>query len=229
MKKIYFILFAVLLTSFVFGQKTTTRALNSFKELTIIGNFPVEIVRSNENKVEIKQQSDQVNLENLIFTYKKNSLTIKYQGSFVDDIDLHLIVYYAAPISLIDARRGVEIRMHDAGNYDDPVSYNADSGSKVLIEHITAPKIDAKITKGGSIRITGKATVLNTTVKAGGTIGVVNLKADEVNAKVLAGGEIICAPLKQLDAKITSGGTISYKGDPKVTQKISLGGTIEKL
>lgn len=229
MKQIILSIFSVLLSFFVLSQETTTRALESFDELTIIGNFPVEIVQSDRNEIEIKQQSDEVDIESLSFTYKKNSLTIKYQGSFVDDIDLHLILYYSAPIHTIDARRGVEIRMMDAGNYDSAVSYNADSGSKVLIENVTAPKIEAKITKGGSIRITGKTPVFEPTIKAGGTIGAVNLKADEVNASVLAGGEIICAPIKVLDAKITSGGTISYKGDPKVTQKISLGGTIEKL
>lgn len=229
MKYIALSIFSLLLSFSAMSQDTTKRSLNSFDDLTITGNFSVEIVQSDRNEVEILRQGDDIDLENLIFTYKKNELSIKYKGSFVDDIDINLVLYYSSPILTIDARRGVEIRMHEAGNYDSSVSYNADSGSKILIENITAPEIKAEITKGGSIRITGSTPSFEATVKAGGTIGAANLKAEEVNAKVLAGGEIICAPTSTLNAKITSGGTISYKGDPKVTQKVSLGGTIEQL
>lgn len=229
MKKVTFTILSILISFLVLSQETTKRELNKFDQLTVTGNFQVEIEQSDRNEVEIMVHSDEVDLDKLSFTYKNNMLTIKYQGSFVSDVSLQLVIYYSSPILLIDARRGVQIRMKNAGEYDKAVSYNADSGSKIKIDNITAPIIEAKLSKGGSIRISGSTPIFNSSVKAGGTIGAKDLKADEVNAQVLAGGDIFCAPIKTLDAKITSGGTISYKGDPKVVEKVSLGGTIKKL
>src|SRR5690554_7896355 len=86
----------------------------------------------------------------------------------------------------------------------------------MLIENINAPTVKAEITKGGSIRITGKTELFEPTVKTGGTIAAVRLKSKEVIANITFGGEIICGPTKILNAKVTSGGTINYTGNPDI-------------
>src|SRR5690606_17670556 len=125
--------------------------------------------------------------------------------------------------------RGAEIRINEAGDFESSVSYKVDYGSKMLIENITDPTVKAEITKGGSIRLTGKTELFEPTEKMAGTIAAVHLKAKEGIANITFGGEIICGPTKILNAKVTSGGTINYNGNPDITQKITLGGTIEKI
>lgn len=211
------------------SEEPTTYELSNFNALVVIGNFPVEIVQSNRKEAIVKTQSEEVDLENLSFSYSESELTIKYSGSFVDDIDIHLILYYPTPIPMVEARRGAEIRINEAGEFESSISYKADSGSKMLIENIKAPLVKAEITKGGSIRLTGKTDIFEPTVKTGGTIAAVKLKSKEVNANITFGGEILCAPTQLLNAKVTSGGTINYAGKPEVNQKITLGGTIEEI
>ena len=229
MKYLILFLTSLFLVNSALSEETLAYELAKFDELIIIGNFPTEIVQSDKKEAIVKTQSEEVDLKNLSFSYSNNVLTIKYSGSFVETIDLHLILYYPTPIVSIEARRGAEIRVNEAGTFESTVRYKADSGSKMLIENITAPLVKAEITKGGSIRLTGTADVFEPYVRTGGTIGAVHLKAKEVNATVAFGGEIICAPLTKLNAKVTSGGTISYTGKPEVTEKITLGGTIEKI
>lgn len=229
MKQYILITFSLIFSFSIFSQKSTTRALTQFDKLVIIGNFPVEIFISDRSEAEVETFSDDANLENLSFTYAGKTLTIRYTGSFVKDIDLDLVLYYPDVIPTIEARRGAEIRIEDAGVIDSEADYAVDSGSKILVRNIKANLIKAKITKGGSIQLIGETKFFEPTISAGGTIAAANLKSTEVTASVSLGGEIICAPIEKLDAKVRSGGTISYSGKPKVKQSIKLGGTIEQL
>lgn len=229
MKYIFLVISSFFIVSTVLSEEATTYELSKFEELVVIGNFTIEILQSDRKEATVSKHSEKVDLKNLSFSYTNKVLTIKYSGSFVETIDIHLIMYYPTPIKSIEARRGAEIRVNEAGEFDSTVSYKADSGSKMLIENINAPLVKAEITKGGSIRLTGKADIFEPTIKTGGTIAAVNLKTEEVTASITLGGEIICAPIKSLNAKVTSGGTINYTGKPEVTQKITLGGTIEKI
>lgn len=229
MKNLILVLSSLFFIGSALSEETVAYELSKFDELVVIGNFPVEIVQSERKEAIVNKHSDEVDLKNLSFSYSNNKLTIKYSGSFVETIDIHLILYYPTPISSVEARRGAEIRINEAGKFESSVSYKADSGSKMLIENISALLVKAEITKGGSIRLKGKTEIFEPTVKTGGTIAAVHLESNEVNASITFGGEIICAPIKTLNAKVTSGGTISYTGKPEVTQKITLGGTIEKI
>jgi hypothetical protein len=222
---IVFSIFSILPSTF--SQKTTVYDLSNFEQIIVIGNFPVEIIQSDRKEVIIK--NDKANLDKLSFSYTKKTLTIKYNGSFVEEIGIELTLFHQGLITLVEARRGAQIKLKDAGEFSSTVSYKADSGGKIVVDNILAPLVKAEVTKGGSISINGETPIFEPTVKTGGTIASVRLKSQEVNANITFGGEIICAPIKLLNANVTSGGIINYTGNPKVTEKITFGGTIEKI
>jgi hypothetical protein len=213
---------------FTFSQESKTYDLSSFEELIVIGNFPVKYVKSDRKEAIVSIQDSTVELDNLSFSYSNDELTIKYSGSFVDDIDIAITMYAPKP-RIIEARRGTEIRFEDAGKYDEILTLKCRSGGKILIKNVEATDISAEVKKGGSIRIVGKTEVFHSTIKTGGEIAAVYLKAQEVEATVKFGGEILCAPKKRINATVISGGTINYTGDPEVSQKIRLGGNIAKI
>lgn len=213
----------------VFGQETTAYELANFDQLIVIGNFPVEVITSDRKEAIVDKKDSKANLDNLSFSYSQKVLTIKYTGSFVEGIGISLKLYHPGLISLVEARRGAQIKINDAGTFYSTVSYKADSGGKLTIDNVEAPLVKAQVTKGGSISINGETPIFEPIIKTGGTIAAARLKAKEVNAYITFGGEIICAPKKLLNANVTSGGTINYTGNPKVTEKITLGGTIEKI
>lgn len=225
----YLLLLLISFNSLAFlAQQTAEQKLADFDELIIQGRFTVDLKYSNEMKAVAEVHSADVDLDNLSYTYTNKTLKIKYSGSLLDDVDLNITIY-ANNLLYLEAKQGSEIRVDDEFDFkDNPISLKSDAGGKILVK-ANVPAITAEITKGGSIRLSGKTEQFNATVKTGGTIGAVNLKATNVTAKVSFGGEIICNSSKVLDAQITSGGTISYKGKPKVIEKIRLGGTIEEL
>jgi hypothetical protein len=226
--KYLLLLLLSLSTLSLLAQKTAEQRLADFDELIIQGRFTVDVKYSNKMKAVAVVHSEEVDLDNLTYSYTNKTLKIKYSGSLLDDVDLNITIY-ANNILYLEAKQGAEIRVEDDFDFkNNPVSLKSDAGGKILID-VSVPAVTAEITKGGSIRITGRAELLDATVKTGGTIGAVNLDASNVNAKVSFGGEIICSATKTLEAEITSGGTINYKGEPTVKEKIRLGGTIEKL
>lgn len=212
----------------LFSQQTAEQKLADFDELVVQGRFTVDFKYSDKMKAVAVVHSDEVDLSNLSYTYVENQLKIKYSGSLLEDVDLNITIY-ANNLLYLEAKQGAEIRVADDFDFKNtPLSLKSDAGGKILVK-LNVPAVTAEITKGGSIRLTGKTEQLNATVKTGGTIGAANLKANNVTAKVSFGGEIICNATTLLDAQVTSGGTISYKGKPKVIEKIRLGGTIEEL
>ncbi|WP_107037831.1 GIN domain-containing protein [Brumimicrobium mesophilum] len=212
-----------------FGQDATAYDLANFDQLIVIGNFPVEIINSDRKEAIVDKKDSKANLDNLSFSYSQKVLTIKYSGSFVEDVGVSLKLYHTGLISTVEARRGAQIKINDAGTFYSTVSYKADSGGKLTIDDVISPLVKAQVTKGGSISITGETPIFEPNIKTGGTIAAVRLKSKEVNAYITFGGEIICAPIEILNANVTSGGTINYTGNPKLTEKITLGGTIEKI
>lgn len=220
--------FLILGHIYAFGQETATKALSDFSKITVIGNFSTEIIPSDKKEVTVEVFEENVDLDKLKLTYSGDRLTIKYEGSFVKDIGINLIIEYPNEITEIDARRGAEIEMKNVGEIKE-IEFKADSGSKIIAENIKSELVNARLTKGGSIQLRGETKVLEPFIRAGGTIASVNLRSTTVNATVTFGGEIICAPEETLNATVTSGGTINYTGNPTVNQTIKLGGTIAKI
>jgi hypothetical protein len=225
----YLVLLIVAFNSLTFlAQETAEQKLSEFDELVIQGRFTVDIKYSSEMKAVAVVHSDEVDLDNLSYTYTNKELKIKYSGSLLDDVDLN-ITLYINNILYLEAKQGTEIRVDKEFDFkNNAISLKSDAGGKISVK-LDVPSVIAEITKGGSIKLSGKTEQLNATVRTGGTIGAANLKANSVTAKVSFGGEIICNVDEILDAQVTSGGTINYKGEPKITEKVRLGGTIEAL
>lgn len=210
------------------AQQTAEQKLTDFNELIVQGRFTVDIEYSDEMKALAVVHGPDVDLDNLSYSYTNKTLKIKYSGSLLDDVDIN-VTLYVNNLSYIEAKQGSEIRVNDNFDFKNKqISLKSDAGGKIIVK-LDVPSINAEITKGGSIRISGNTEKLDANIKTGGTIGALNLKATNVTAKVSFGGEITCNASESLDAQVTSGGTISYKGSPKISEKIRLGGSIEKI
>jgi len=228
MKKLS-ILFLIIIPFLGFSQEFWSKKLSEFSTISIQGRMQVVLTSGGEYKVEANVHGDNVDLDKLIFTYKGSNLSVRYQGGAFADVDLILTFYLPESVN-IEAKQGVELRTKEGYILKkDKLTITAFAGGKISVT-VASEKVIAEIHQGGSIRLSGNTTDLDCHVFTGGTIATVSLKAQNVNASVAMGGEIITTAENNLDAKVTSGGTISYKGEPKKkTEKITLGGKIEKL
>lgn len=232
MNKIIFIALALLSAPlFVIGQQSKTYDLGNFERIAFYGRYTVEVHHSESDtkELELTLHDSELDFADLSMKYNDEELKVKFSGSLIDDQDL-LMILRVPKIQHVEARQGCELRFDQSFSFDHhPIELIVDSGGKIKASNINSPFVKTSITKGGSIRVTGKTELLDASIRTGGTIGAAQLKAKKVNASVTMGGEVICFPQEKLDAKVTTGGTISYKGDPTVDKKTRLGGTIEKL
>ncbi len=214
---------------FVSGQQSKTYDLGNFERIAFYGRYTVEVHQSDSKELELTLHNSELDFSDLSMKYNDEELKVKFSGSLMDDQDL-LMILRVPNIEHVEARQGCELRFDQSFSFDHhPIELIVDSGGKIKASNINSPFVKTKITKGGSIRVTGKTELLDASIRTGGTIGAAQLKATKVNASVTMGGEIICFPQQELAAKVTTGGTINYKGDPTVDKKTRLGGTIEKL
>ena len=73
----------------------------------------------------------------------------------------------------------------------------------------------------------GTATRLGASVSGSGQAGLIDLRAQDVDASVSGSGTIMLTALDRLDASISGSGSIIYLGDPAhVTKTVSGSGAI---
>lgn len=222
------ILSALLIASLSFGQKSVTKKLAEFSELSVQGRLTVKLEKSDEYSINILiVDNAEVNIDNLKMVYKGDKLDVKYTGGSLKDIEMELVIKCPF-LSTLEARQGVEIRAGKNFSFTGPkVFLHSFAGGKMEV-HVNHDWVETKVNQGGSVRVQGTTKHLEAYVVTGGTIGASFMKAEKVDAEVKFGGDIICNATEILNAKVTSGGSITYKGEPKVKEKVTLGGSITK-
>lgn len=201
-------------------------SLENFRLVKVVGKFKVNLVQSTEDKIKITNHSD-LSDNRIITEINGNELLVKIKRDVYKGRNIEVTIFYKHIIG-VTASKGAIIESSDTLG-GDFVRLDAEFGGKIKIP-IACETLDATITTGGSIHISGKCDLALYEVSAGGTIGAISVEATKVEAKIRAGGEIICKVIDELKIKIVSGGTVSYMGDPKgLEQDVTLGGNIAKL
>jgi hypothetical protein len=113
----------------------------------------------------------------------------------------------------------------DACNERCPHNYNL----RIQIESPRMPSV--AVNAGGTI-IAGRGFApqhqVAAAIKAGGTIDLRALDAQNVAAAVDAGGDIYVRPRATLSAAVHNGGDIHYSGNPQVSMAVSGGGDVRR-
>lgn len=227
--KIVFFAFTLLIFIPAFtAQETQTVKLGDFEEIVVYGRFTIDIKYGENPIANVIIGHDEVNFDKIQFSYTGKKLSIKYPNSVINDKDLNIVIY-CPKLTKVEARSGSQIRVDK--NFplkENKVTLHGFAGGKIQAT-VNTPWLLVVVNQGGSVSVTGEATLMDASIKTGGTIGAVNLNAKKVDAQINLGGEIICFAEEILNASVTGGGTISYKGNPQLKETIKLGGTIEKL
>jgi len=217
----------------VFGSFVTAKAgdftpsVGFFDEIRVLGNYKVFIEKGAEQKIEIKNNAPEIIDEKIICEVKDSVLTVRIKGDSYKERAIEVYITYTE-LSQLTAKSGCIVEVKNVMEQEN-MSFFSESGGKIKAK-VASKYILAAISAGGSIHLEGTANEAEYRVNAGGTIGVVSLKAKKVIAQITAGGEIICSVEDDLSIKITSGGNVSYLGTPEAyEQNITLGGKISKM
>lgn len=227
MKRI--LLICVLLLQFsIIAQTTITKNLGDFSVIKVYNGIEVELIKSDEQKLEITgKKSDKVTVKNVNGTLKLSlPFSLKPENNAAQG-EVIIKLFYNNNIAVVDANEGATI----TGKEINQDKLEVRSQERAFINLVVKVKhLEVKAISGGIVKLSG--TAKNQTIDADlyGIYNGFNLKAS-ANSTVKAGtgakAEIMAG--ETLNAKVSFGGSIFYKGNPEVLKdKKVIGGIIQK-
>lgn len=220
MKKIAIIL-VVLMTNLSWSQ--VTKDLGEFDKLEVYDRISVQIIQSDENRIEINgNRAGEVELIN-----KNGTLKIRMSfGKLLDGDDISAKLYFKQ-IYEIDASEGSYI-ICDAPIKQTALSVNTKEGAEVRLE-LDVKKVSLRAVTGGILKIKGKASSNDVSIGTGGVLQAMDLQTIQTSIKITTGGEADIRASELVDAKVRAGGNIMIFGSPQqINKKISFGGSIDE-
>lgn len=221
MKKM-FLCMAIAICQLSFAQ--VKKNVGEFNKVKVFDRITVELIASNEEKVEINgSRSSEVEIVN-----KNGELKIRMSaGKLLDGEDIDAKVYFKK-LTAIDANEGSFVGCDKV--FKQPSIYaSAQEGAQVTLK-LEVDKAEIKAATGGTIKLSGTANYQEVSLGAGGLLEARNLKTVKTSVNVKAGGKAEVYASKSIDARVTAGGNIVIYGNPKeVKRKTTLGGTIEEI
>ena len=220
MRKI--LMLAILAVQFSFAQ--VKKEVGEFDKVRVFDRISVELVPSNENRIEISgSRSSEVEVVN-----KNGELKIRMPfKKLLDGEEINAVLYFKR-LETIDAAEGSYVGSDTPFNQS-ALEVSAKEGAEVKVSG-ELQKLTGKAFTGGTLTLSGTSVNQEITIGAGGIVHAKDLKTDQTTVSISAGGEAKIYATELVDAKIKAGGTISIYGKPRqVNQKTTLGGTIEQM
>jgi hypothetical protein len=223
------ILIGALLISFNFlAQTTITSNLGDFTILKVYNGIEVELIKSNEQKLEITgEKSEIVKVKNV-----NNTLKLSLPFSLIPEKNaangqVLIKLYYNTIIDVIDANEGATITGEEITQ--DKLEVNVQERAFINLV-VNIKHLEVRSSSGGTIKLTGITKNQDVAVDLYGVYNGFALEATAnsiVTSGIGARAEIFSG--ETLNAKVSFGGSIFYKGNPEVVKdKKVIGGIIQK-
>ena len=215
MKKIIFGLFVVL-SQVAYSQ--TSKNFGDFNSVKAYDRINVTLVKSSENRVEIK--GDDVEIVN-----KNGELKIRMIPTKIMQGDKVFVTVYYEDIDEIQASQGSKISSEDLESKK--LSITSNEGS-VLNLYVDTHLLNVKANSGGIINISGTAETQDVLVNSGASYNGEDLKSEVASVTANAGGTAEIYASKTINATTRAGGNIEVYGSPKNRNtKNVIGGRID--
>ena len=218
MKKLVIITF-VFLSQFTNAQ--VTRNLGDFDEVKVFDKINVKLIPASENKIVIiGNRADEVETVN-----KNGELKIRMPfPQLLSGEDIKVTLYFKN-IENISASEGSYVS--SAVNFKQTLlDVNAKSGAEINI-NLEVDKVNIKVSTGGIVSVSGKATNSDVAIISGGILKAADLYTIQTKISVAAGGKSEINATTLVDAKVKAGGSIFIYGKPKqINKEVFIGGTI---
>ena len=206
---------------FQIGSAQVTKNVGDFDEISVFDRISVELVASNESRVEIKgDRSSEVEVVN-----NNGLLKIRMKlEQLLSGEEITATVYYKE-LKSIAAGEGSSVAA-DSKFKQSSIEINAKEGANVNLD-IDVTKATVRAVTGGTVTLTGSASNQDVTIGTGGIVNAKNLKTSQTSVKINAGGEAEVNASELVDARVNAGGNVTVYGNPRtVNEKTSLGGTV---
>ena len=186
--------------------------LNDFNDLSVSANIKMELIPSNENKMEIDitkgDRSDlkiEENGDNL-------SVYIEGKNKWSNNKTKAKIKLYFKELEDISVSAGASV-FTDATIKSNEFDADVSSVASLSI-NLETGSLDSNVSSGGSLKIEGRSNMLEVDASSGGSFQGGNFKSKNAEVGASSGGSINLWVSDSIEAETSSGGSIKYKGNP---------------
>lgn len=220
----YNVLFLFLLSScMVLSQTTISKKLGDFQKIKVYNGINLELIKSNEQKLQIKgEKAAKVKVKNTngILKISLKFPEINAKGK------VNLKLFYNKNILVIDGNEGAII----TGKKIDQkfLEVKAQEGASISLT-IQTKHLKVKSSSGGIVKLNGASKNQEVDLDLYGVYLGFDLKiSDYTTINVGTGAKAEVQAGETLNAKVSFGGSVFYKGDPEIVKNKKVAGGIIK-
>lgn len=211
-----------LFSCFLVGSQTpVSKSIGDFSELKVYDLINVELVESNENKIEITGEET----SNVLIVQKNDVLKIKMVLNKPFNGKRTFVKLFYKKIDIIDVNEGAKVVSKSLFKQYE-LELKAQEGGEISV--ITDTKLlSIKTVTGGIINASGATDSQNITIRTGGVYEGSSLQALNSEIKIKAGGVADVKSSELIEVRIVAGGDLIIHGKPKnIKQTKIVGGRI---
>ena len=222
MKNTIYIL--LLFTIPTLSQLKIDRDLGEFSKVAVYDGINLELVKSEENKVEITGK----NTSFVVVKNKNGDLKIRLNLERRFSGDRTKVTLYYKSLYNIISHEGSNVFSKDTINQADlNIKANTGSTQNMLINLNT---FNTTAATGANINVSGTAEYHDSSVSTGAEINAEKLMTTETYASATTGGVLNVSATKELEANSKLGGIINvHEKTDKITESISIGGVVNYI
>jgi len=216
-----FILTLLIIPSLLLSQENVNRNLGEFTKLSVYDGINLELIKSDENKVEASGD----NTRFIVVKNKNGNLKIRLnlQKRFSGNKTI-VKLYYKNIYSFI-AHEGSNIFSKDTIKQAD-LKIKSHTGSRIDIP-VELNSISVTSTAGAKVTLRGSATYLEASSATGSEINARNMVIEDGDVSALSGSMVDVRAETSLEAIARIGGVINvHSKTERITEKVSLGGVV---
>lgn len=218
------ILFLFLLSScMVVSQTTISKKLGDFQKIKVYNGINLELIKSNEQKLQIKgEKGSKVKVKNTngILKISLKFPKINAKGK------VNLKLFYNKNILVIDGNEGAIITGKEIDQKF--LEVKAQEGASINLT-IQTKHLKVKSTSGGIVKLNGISKNQEVDLDLYGVYHAFDLKiSDYTTINVGTGAKAEVQAGETLNAKVSFGGSVFYKGNPEIVKNKKVAGGIIK-
>ena len=214
----------LLLTIPALSQVNIDRDLGDFSKVAVYDGINLELVKSEQNKVEITGK----NTSFVVVKNKNGDLKIRLNLERRFSGDRTKVTLYYKTLYNIISHEGSNVFSKDTLKQAD-LNVKANSGSRQNFL-VNLNTLNTTAATGANINVSGKVEYHDTSVSTGAEINAEKLRTTETYAASTTGGVLNISATKELEANSKLGGIINvHEKTDKITESISVGGVVNYI
>ena len=216
-----FILTLLIIPSLLVSQEEINRNLGEFTKLSIYDGINVELIKTDENKVEASGE----NTRFVVVKNKNGNLKIRLNVQKRFSGDRTMVKLYYKNIYSFIAHEGSNIFSKDTIKQAD-LKIKGHTGSRIDVP-VELNSISVTSTAGAKITLRGTSTYLEASSATGSEINARNMVVEDGEVSALSGSMVDVRVETNLEAIARIGGVINvHSKTERITEKVSLGGSV---